>query len=124
MGYLNKVMLIGNLGQDPIMKTAPSGTPICRLSLATSERTNSGGEVKKKTEWHTIVAFGHLAEVSRDYLRKGRSVYVEGSLHTRVVERDGSPAKKSVEVWARDIRFLSSGGSHTAKSSGESDSDP
>jgi single-strand DNA-binding protein len=109
MGYLNKVLLIGNLGVDPEIKTSASGTPVCRLRLATSEKVDHGdGEKEARTEWHTVIAFGRLAEISRDYLRKGRSIYVEGKLHTRSFQKeDGSP-QKYTEIWAREIQFMSS----------------
>ena len=108
MGYLNKVLLIGNLGKDPEVKAAPSGTLVCRLRLATSERVNHGeGNKESRTEWHSVIAFGRLAEISRDYLRKGRSIYVEGQLHTRSFRKEDGQTQKFTEIWARDIQFMS-----------------
>lgn len=111
MSCLNKVMLIGNLGGDPEMRSTSSGSLVCRLRLATSERGSQEKEKEALTEWHTVIAFGRLAEISRDYLRKGRSIYVEGSLHTRTVpKKEEGPPLRFTEVWAKEIRFLPSGG--------------
>lgn len=82
---INKVIILGTLGQDPEVKYMPSGGAVCNLSLATSEQWNdkSTGEKKEQTEWHRVVIFGKLAEVAGEYLRKGSQVYVEGKLRTR-----------------------------------------
>ena len=81
---LNKVMLIGNLGADPEIKYAQSGTPIANFNIATSEnRKNSDGEWEDITEWHRVVMFSRQAEVCKDYLHKGSKVFIEGRLQTR-----------------------------------------
>lgn len=82
---VNKVILVGNLGQDPEMRYMPNGGAVANLRLATSEswRDKATGEQKEVTEWHTVVIFGKLAEVAGEYLRKGSQVYIEGQLRTR-----------------------------------------
>ncbi len=82
---VNKVILVGNLGQDPEVRYMPNGGAVANLTLATSEswRDKTTGETKEKTEWHRVVLFGKLAEVAGEYLRKGSQVYIEGALQTR-----------------------------------------
>lgn len=82
---VNKVILIGHLGQDPEIRYMPSGSAVAQFTLATSEswRDKQTGEVKEKTEWHRVCIFGKLAEIAGEYLRKGSQVYIEGSLQTR-----------------------------------------
>ncbi|MFP3028964.1 MAG: single-stranded DNA-binding protein [Arsenophonus sp.] len=82
---VNKVMLIGNLGQDPEIRYIQNGGAVANLTLATSEswRDKQSGEMREKTEWHRVVIFGKLAEVAAEYLRKGSQIYIEGSLQTR-----------------------------------------
>ncbi|MEQ4621170.1 single-stranded DNA-binding protein [Providencia vermicola] len=82
---VNKVILIGNLGQDPEIRYMPNGGAVVNLTLATSEswRDKQTGEMREKTEWHRVVIFGKLAEVAGEYLKKGSQVYIEGSLQTR-----------------------------------------
>ncbi|WP_318372929.1 single-stranded DNA-binding protein SSB1 [Enterobacter sp.] len=82
---VNKVILVGNLGQDPEVRYMPSGGAVANITLATSEswRDKNTGETKEQTEWHRVVLFGKLAEIAGEYLRKGSQVYIEGSLRTR-----------------------------------------
>ncbi|EAX3649795.1 single-stranded DNA-binding protein [Salmonella enterica] len=82
---INKVIIVGNLGQDPEVRYMPNGGAVANLSLATSEswRDKQTGEMRENTEWHRVVLFGKLAEVASEYLRKGAQVYVEGQLRTR-----------------------------------------
>lgn len=82
---VNKVILVGNLGQDPEVRYLPAGGAVANITLATSEswRDKQTGETKEKTEWHRVVLFGKLAEVAGEYLRKGSQVYIEGKLTTR-----------------------------------------
>ncbi|EMW6872736.1 single-stranded DNA-binding protein [Providencia stuartii] len=82
---VNKVILIGNLGQDPEIRYIPNGGAVANLTLATSEtwRDKQTGEMREKTEWHRVVIFGKLAEIAGEYLKKGSQIYVEGSLQTR-----------------------------------------
>lgn len=84
-GSLNKVELIGNLGNDPEFRTLPNGNGVAQLSIATSEtwKDKQTGEKKEKTEWHRVVIFGKLAEIASQYLRKGSKVFIEGALQTR-----------------------------------------
>lgn len=104
---VNKVMLIGNLGQDPEMRYTGSGTAVCNMRLATTENyKDSNGEWVEKTEWHNIVAWARLAEICNEYLRKGSQVYFEGQLQTRSWEdRDGN-TRYTTEVKAREMLML------------------
>ena len=106
---VNKVILIGNLGQEPELRYTGSGTAVCNMRLATNESyTNRDGEEVQKTEWHNVVAWGRLGEVCNEYLDKGSQVYFEGSLQTRSWEdRDGN-TRYSTEVKAREMMFLDS----------------
>ena len=82
---INKVILVGNLGQDPDTKAMPSGMTVCNLRIATSEswKDKQSGEMKEQTEWHSVAMFGRLAEIAGEYLKKGSQVYIEGRLRTR-----------------------------------------
>ena len=88
---INKVILIGNLGQDPETRSTPGGTTVTNLRIATSEswRDKASGEMKEQTEWHTVVLWNKLGEIAGEYLRKGSQVYIEGKLQTREWEKDG-----------------------------------
>lgn len=100
-GSLNKVLLIGNLGRDPEVRTMQDGSKVVQLSLATSEnwRDKSSGERKEKTEWHRVVIFNDkLAEVAERYLRKGSKVYLEGQLQTRKWVDQGGQEKYTTEI--------------------------
>jgi single-strand binding protein len=106
---VNKVTLIGNLGDDPELRYTGSGTAVCNMSLATNESyTNSDGEEVQQTEWHDVVAWGRLGEVCNEYLRKGSQVYFEGKLQTRSWEDDKGETRYSTEVKAREMMFLDS----------------
>ncbi len=85
MAGINKVILVGNLGQDPEVKFMPSGEAVANISIATSEswKDKQTGEQKEKTEWHRVSMFGKLAEIAGEYLKKGSKVYIEGKLQTR-----------------------------------------
>jgi single-strand DNA-binding protein len=106
MSGVNKVIIIGNLGQDPEVRYTPNGAAVCNLSVATSLEWNKDGEKKDITEWHRIVAFKGLAENCGKYLSKGSKVYVEGRLQTRKWEKDGQ-THYSTEIVANDVQFLS-----------------
>ena len=107
---LNKVQLIGRLGQDPELNYTDSGTAVCNMRMATGDSyTNRDGERVDTTEWHDVVAWGKLAEICGEYLSKGRQVYVEGSLQTRSWEDRNGNKRSSTEVKARDVIFLSGG---------------
>jgi single-strand DNA-binding protein len=104
---VNKVMLIGNLGQDPELNYTGSGTAVCNLRLATNESyKDKEGELVERTEWHDIVAWARLAEICDQYLEKGSKIYAEGSLQTRSWEdRDGN-TRYSTEVKMREMMML------------------
>ena len=104
---INKVMLIGRLGQDPELKYTPSGSAVANFSLATSESWNDkSGQKQERTEWHRIVVWGKLAELCNQYLAKGRQAFVEGSLQTRSWEDQQGNKKYTTEIVARNIQFL------------------
>ena len=105
---INKVMLIGNLGATPELKTTSAKQSVSNLRIATGERfTNSQGEKVERTEWHTVVVFGKLAENCTSYLTKGSKVYVEGKLKTRKWTDSSGIEKYSTEVIANTVEFLS-----------------
>lgn len=97
---VNKVILIGHLGQDPEIRYMPSGGAVANLTLATSEtwRDKQSGEMREKTEWHRVVIFGKLAEVAGEYLKKGSQVYIEGSLQTRKWQDQSGQDRYTTEV--------------------------
>jgi len=99
-GSVNKVILIGNLGKDPEVRSMQNGGKVANLSIATSEswRDKATGEKKEKTEWHRVVIFGNLAEIAEKYLKKGSKVYVSGSLQTRKWTDQSGAEKYSTEV--------------------------
>jgi single-strand DNA-binding protein len=106
-GSVNKVILVGNLGKDPEIRTLTSGDRVANLSLATSEtwRDKSSGERKEKTEWHRVVIFNdNLVKVAESYLRKGSTVYIEGSLQTRKWTDNNGQEKYSTEVVLQKFR--------------------
>jgi len=103
---LNKVILIGNLGQDPTIRYTQNGAAVVTFSIATSERwKDASGETKEQTEWHRIVSFKRLAEICNEYLHKGSKVYIEGKLQTRSWEQDGIK-KYTTEIVAREMKML------------------
>jgi single-strand DNA-binding protein len=112
MASVNKVILVGNLGKDPEVRATPSGQNVAKFSIATTDRWKSkvNGQMEEKTEWHNIVAWGRLAELCRDYLAKGRSVYVEGRLQTRSWDDKEGKKQYMTEVVAQTIQFLGSRG--------------
>ncbi len=99
-GSVNKVILIGNLGRDPEVRTLQNGNKVANLNLATSEswRDKASGERKEKTEWHRVVIFGQLADIAEKYLKKGSKVYVSGSLQTRKWTDQSGAEKYTTEV--------------------------
>src|SRR5271154_3138126 len=106
-GSVNKVILVGNLGKDPEIRTLQSGTKVANLSIATSESWNDrqSGERKERTEWHRVVIFNErLADVAERYLRKGRKVYLEGALETRKYTDQSGQEKYTTEVVLRNFR--------------------
>jgi len=104
---LNKVMLIGRLGQDPEMRYTPSGRPLTKLQLAVNRSwTSSEGEKKTETEWFNIVAWGKLAEICNQYLTKGQQIYIEGRIQTRRWKDDDDIKRESVEINAQEMIML------------------
>lgn len=105
---VNKVILIGNLGNDPEMKYTASGSAIANLTLATSEqwKDKDSGEQKEKTEWHRIVAFGKLAEIIGEYCKKGGQVYIEGKLQTRKWQDKEGQDRYTTEIVAEQMQLL------------------
>ena len=107
MGSLNKVMLIGNLGKDPEIRYTQAGSAVANFPLATTDRwTDRQGQRQEKTEWHDIVAFDRLADLAQSYLKKGRSVYIEGRLQTRSWEDQQGQKRYRTEVVANSMQFL------------------
>jgi len=87
---LNKVLLIGNLGRDPEMRSMPSGQPVANFSLATTRKwKDRDGNRQEHTEWHNVAVFGKQAEIAGQYLKKGKQIYLEGRIQTRNYEKDG-----------------------------------
>lgn len=119
---VNKTILIGNLGQDPELSYTSSGTSVCKLRLATDESyTESGtGELVEQTEWHSIVAWGRLAEICSEYLEKGSKIYAEGSLQTRRWEDAGGNARYTTEIKMREMMMLDSGRQSRSSAGGAS----
>jgi len=104
---LNKVMIIGRLGQDPEMRYTPSGRPLTKFQLAANRSwTTADGEKKTETEWFNIVAWGKLAEICNQYLKKGLQIYIEGRLHTRRWQDDDGANHSSVEVITQEMIML------------------
>ena len=106
---INKVILVGNLGQDPEVRFTAGGAAVTTLSLATSEswKDKETGQDQEKTEWHRVVLWNRLAENAGEYLKKGSKVYIEGQLQTRKWEQDGQ-TRYTTEVIGRDMQFLDS----------------
>ena len=108
-GTLNKVMLIGNLGRDPEIRYTQAGSAVANFSLATTDRwTDRQGQRQERTEWHDIVAFDRLADLAQNYLKKGKSVYIEGRLQTRSWEDPQGQKRYRTEVVTTSMQFLDS----------------
>lgn len=116
---VNKVILIGNLGKDPELKHTSSGTAVASITIATNERfKDKSGEWQDKTEWHNVVLWQRLAEIAGEYLKKGRSVYVEGRLQTRSWEDKQGQKRYTTEIVASDLVLLGGGRSEDGGSGG------
>jgi single-strand DNA-binding protein len=104
---VNKVILLGRLGQDPELKYTPGGSAVCNFSLATTESwTDKAGQKQEKTEWHRIVVWGKLAELCNQYLAKGRQAFLEGRLQTRDwTDKDGNK-RYTTEILANTVQFI------------------
>ncbi|MGO2146332.1 MULTISPECIES: single-stranded DNA-binding protein [Halomonas] len=105
---INKVILIGNLGQDPEVRFTPSGTAVANLNLATSDTwmDRQSGQRQERTEWHRIVLFNKTAEIAQQYLNKGSKVYIEGRLQTRKWQDQNGQDRYSTEIVANDMQML------------------
>ena len=110
MASVNKVIIVGNLGRDPEVRYTPNGSAVCNVTVATSRvrKNKESGEKSEDTEWHRVVFFDKLAEIAGEYLKKGRSVYVEGRLQTRKwTDKDGVE-KYTTEIVATEMQMLGS----------------
>jgi single-strand DNA-binding protein len=107
---VNKVILVGNIGQEPEMKFMPSGGAVTNISIATSEswKDKQTGQPQERTEWHRVVFFNRLAEIAGEYLKKGSKVYVEGSLRTRKWQAQDGSDRYSTEIVASEMQMLDS----------------
>ena len=110
MASINKVIIVGNLGRDPEMRTFPSGDQVANVTIATTDKwkDKQSGEMREATEWHRVVFNGRLAEIVGQYLRKGSQVYVEGSLRTRKWTDQAGIEKYSTEIRADNMQMLGS----------------
>jgi len=108
---VNKVILVGNLGADPEVRTSPNGSIIANLRLATGEAwKDQQGQLQERTEWHRIVMFGRTAEIARDYLRKGSKLYIEGRLQTRKWQDKDGRDQYTTEIVANEMQMLDRAG--------------
>lgn len=109
MASVNKVILVGNLGRDPEVRYSPDGAAICNVSIATTSqwKDKASGERREETEWHRVVFYNRLAEIAGEYLKKGRSVYVEGRLKTRKwQDKDTGADRYSTDIVADQMQML------------------
>ncbi|HSB03988.1 MAG TPA: single-stranded DNA-binding protein [Thermodesulfobacteriota bacterium] len=111
MAGVNKAILIGNLGADPEIKYLTNGTTVANFRIATSEnRLNKAGEKTTVTEWHRIVTFGKLAEICKEYLHKGKQIYIEGRIQTRSWEDKDGNRRFTTEIVANQMQMLGTAG--------------
>lgn len=116
---VNKVILVGRLGQNPETRYTPSGAAVANFSIATTESwADKSGQKQEKTEWHRIVVWGKLAELCQQYLQKGRQVYIEGRLQTRQYQDKDNQTRYTTEIKADQVQFLGAGGAQTGAESG------
>ncbi len=109
MASVNKVILVGNLGRDPEVRYSPDGVAICNVSIATTSqwKDKSSGEKREETEWHRVVFYNRLAEIAGEYLKKGRSVYIEGRIKTRKYQDKETGADRySTDIIAEQMQML------------------
>lgn len=108
MASVNKVILVGNLGRDPEVRYTAEGSAMCNLSVATTHqwKDRNSGDRREETEWHRVSMFGRLAEIAGQYLKKGRSVYIEGRLRTRKYTDNNGVEKYSTEIVADQMQML------------------
>ena len=121
MASVNKAILIGNLGKDPELRYTPSGQAVASFSLATSERfKDKEGNWQERTDWHNVVVWGRQGETVKEYLRKGRSAYVEGRIQTRSYDDKEGNKKWITEIIASRIQFLGGKGEGDRSTGGQS----
>ncbi len=110
MASVNKVILVGNLGKDPEVRYMPSGGAICNVTLATSRqwKDKTSGERQEETEWHRVTFFDRMAEIAGEYLKKGKSVYIEGRIKTRKYTDKDGVEKYATDIIATDMQLLGS----------------
>ena len=120
---VNKVIIIGNLGQDPETRFMPSGGAVTNVKLATSEswKDKQTGQQQERTEWHRVVFFNKLAEIAGEYLKKGSKVYIEGSLRTRKWQGQDGQDRYTTEIVANEMQMLDSRGDSGGQQSGGQD---
>jgi single-strand DNA-binding protein len=122
MASLNKVMLMGNLGKDPEVRYTASGQAVASFSIATSERYKSkSGDWEEKTEWHNIVLWGKQAETAKDYLSKGKTVFIEGRLQTRKWQDKDGRDRYTTEIVGDRMQFVGSKGDGGGRQGGRGD---
>jgi len=110
MASVNKAIILGNLGRDPELRHTPAGKAVATLRIATNEDwTDQSGERQERTEWHTVVVWGRQAENCNQYLKKGRSVYIEGRLSTRKWQDKDGKDRYSTEIVADRVQFIGGG---------------
>ena len=116
---VNRVILVGNCGQDPELKYMPNGGEVTNISVATSEswKDKQTGEKRERTEWHRVVFFNQLAKIAGDYLRKGSQVYIEGALRTRKWQDQSGQERYTTEIIASEMQMLGSRGEAAEKPS-------
>ncbi|GIW55353.1 MAG: single-stranded DNA-binding protein [Nitrospiraceae bacterium] len=120
MASVNKVILIGNLGRDPEVRYLPDGSPVASFSLATNETwRDKSGEKQERTEWHRCQAWGRLAEIAGEYLKKGSQVYVEGSLRTRKWQDKSGQDRYTTEIVVERLQMLGGKRDETESVEGE-----
>ena len=123
-GSVNKVILVGNLGQDPESRFTPQGTAVTNLSIATNESwKDQNGDIQERTEWHRVVMYGRMAETAVEYMRKGQMVYVEGRLNTREWEDQNQVKRKTTEIRCDNFTMLGRRGDGTPQNSGTGNSE-
>ncbi len=120
MRGVNKVILVGNLGRDPEIRYTRDGTAVANLNLATTDTWNdANGQKQERTEWHRVVAWGKLAEIAKEYLAKGRQIYIEGRLQTRSWDDKDGNKRYTTEVRADQMLMLGGrGGDGPSRDSG------
>src|SRR5579875_1533294 len=117
---VNKVLLLGNVGKDPEIRSTPNGTMVANFTLATSERQKDAqGNWQDRTEWHNLVAFGRVAEIIRDYVKKGSKLFIEGKIQTRSWDDKESGQKRyRTEILVNDLQMLGGRGGSEGGSGG------